>query len=95
MKTRARWRGLLPDVGDFLRTSRTLYVITAVGKPTEARPRYVGAEPSDGDERRVTLTIERVDERAPSLCLSPRVHPFRWDPRGKRRRSPLVFNVKP
>lgn len=77
-KTRAKWHGPLPEIGDFLRSpKRPRFAYRIVGITNQV----AAAE----DVTYATFTLDRVphDQVPPEATI----HAWRWDPR-RRKRGP-------
>lgn len=84
MKLRARWGNPLPEIGDVLRSRhrpRFAYVIAGITAQSIM---------SDPDHPGCSLAFLTFDvERIPAADVPPGavVHDWRWDPRGRARRT--------
>ena len=79
MKLRARWKGPVPRVGDYLMSPtrpRYAYRVREV-TPTDPNVRWDAAQKAE--VRRLAIEVERVELGA--VTSAARVHTWRWDKR--------------
>lgn len=89
MKTRAKWTGRLPEIGDYLQSPhrpRYAYRITAVAIHDYARL-YIrdGDAVFEQETTTATFTLERV--RPTEVPPGATIHTWRWDKRAPKKGS--------